>query len=45
MPPDPLPQLYDKRHLGSLTTASFWKTGVLMAMVHGAVCFFFSYYR
>lgn len=38
-------QLYDKRHLGSLTTASFWKTGVLLATAHGAVCFFFSYYR
>ncbi|GAB4813242.1 hypothetical protein N2152v2_000288 [Parachlorella kessleri] len=38
------PQLYDKRHLGSLTTASFWKTGVLLAAAHGAACFFFAYY-
>jgi len=40
-----LAQLYDKRHLGSLTTASFWKTGVLLAAIHGAACFFFAYYR
>jgi hypothetical protein len=38
-------QLYNKRHLGSLTTSSFWKTGVLLAIVHGAACFFVSYYR
>ena len=37
-------QLYDKRQTTSLTTASFWKTGVLMGAVHGAVCFFIPYY-
>lgn len=37
-------QLYNKRHLRSLTTLSFWKTGVLMGAVHGAVCFFIPYY-
>ncbi|EFN58106.1 hypothetical protein CHLNCDRAFT_20630, partial [Chlorella variabilis] len=38
------PQLYNKRHSRSLTTLTFWKTGVLMGMVHGAVCFFIPYY-
>lgn len=38
------PQLYDKRASRSLTTMSFWKTGVLLGAVHGAVCFFIPYY-
>ena len=37
-------QLYDKRGSRSLTTLSFWKTGVLLAALHGAVCFFIPYY-
>ena len=43
----PLPpslQLYDKRGSRSLTTLSFWKTGVLLGALHGAVCFFIPYY-
>lgn len=38
------PQLYDKRTSHSLTTLSFWKTGVLLGVVHGAVCYFIPYY-
>lgn len=38
------PQLYDKRRSHSLTTASFWKSGVLQGIIHGAVCFFIPYY-
>lgn len=38
------PQLYDKRHSRSLTTVSFWKTGVGLGLVHGAICFFVPYY-
>jgi phospholipid-translocating P-type ATPase (flippase) len=38
------PKLYDKRNSRSLTTMSFWKTGVLLGVVHGAVCFFIPYY-
>jgi magnesium-transporting ATPase (P-type) len=37
-------QLYDKRGSHSLTTLTFWKTGVLMGVWHGAVCFFIPYY-
>ena len=37
-------QLYDKRTSHSLTTLSFWKTGVLLGVVHGAVCYFIPYY-
>ena len=40
----PCLQLYNKRHSRSLTTLTFWKTGVLMGVVHGAVCFFIPYY-
>ena len=39
------PRLYDKRRSRSLTTASFWKAGIGLAIVHGAVCFFVPYYR
>ena len=38
------PQLYDKRGSRSLTTASFWKSGVLQGIMHGAVAFFIPYY-
>jgi phospholipid-transporting ATPase len=38
------PQLYDKRDSRSLTTASFWKSGVLQGVFHGAVAFFIPYY-
>ncbi|KFM22669.1 putative phospholipid-transporting ATPase IA [Auxenochlorella protothecoides] len=38
------PRLYDKSELHTLTTASFWKTGVAQAVVHAAVCFFIPYY-
>lgn len=38
------PQMYNKRGSHSLTTLTFWKTGVLMGAVHGAVCFFIPYY-
>jgi len=38
------PQLYDKRDSRSLTTASFWKSGVLQGIWHGAVSFFIPYY-
>jgi magnesium-transporting ATPase (P-type) len=38
------PQLYDKRDSRSLTTASFWKSGVLQGILHGAVSFFIPYY-
>lgn len=38
------PQLYDKSDAHSLTTAAFWKAGVLLAIVHGAFCFFVPYY-
>ncbi|KDD73748.1 hypothetical protein H632_c1873p0, partial [Helicosporidium sp. ATCC 50920] len=38
------PQLYDKRTSQSLTTLSFWKTGVLVAIFDGAVCFFVPYF-
>ena len=38
------PQLYDKRRSHSLTTASFWKSGVLQGIIHGAVSFFIPYY-
>lgn len=38
------PQLYDKRKSTSLTTASFWKSGILQGVIHGAICFFIPYY-
>lgn len=38
------PQLYDKRKSKSLTTASFWKSGVLQGIVHGAITYFIPYY-
>lgn len=38
------PPLYDKRRSRALTTASFWKSGVLQGIVHGAVSFFIPYY-
>lgn len=38
------PQLYDKRDSRSLTTSSFWKSGVLQGILHGAVSFFVPYY-
>ena len=38
------PQLYDKRNSHSLSTISFWKSGVLQGILHGAVCFFIPYY-
>lgn len=38
------PQLYDKRKSRALTTASFWKGGVLQGIAHGAVSFFVPYY-
>lgn len=38
------PQLYDKRQSKSLTTKSFWKSGILQGILHGAVSFFIPYY-
>ena len=38
------PQLYDKRKNNSLSTMSFWKSGVFQGILHGAVCFFVPYY-
>jgi phospholipid-transporting ATPase len=38
------PQLYNKRENNSLSTLSFWKSGVLQGMAHGAVSFFVPYY-
>jgi len=38
------PQLYDKRTCKSLTTESFWKSGVLQGVIHGAISFFIPYY-
>lgn len=38
------PRLYDKRNSRSLTTYSFWKSGVLQGILHGAVSFFVPYY-
>jgi hypothetical protein len=35
-------QTYNPR--SSLTTATFWKNGVLMAAVDAAICFFIPYY-
>ena len=35
-------QSYNEK--GSLTTATFWRNGVLLAIVDAAVCFFFTYY-
>jgi phospholipid-transporting ATPase len=36
------PQTYNQA--GTLTTAIFWKTGVFMAVVDAALCFFVCYY-
>lgn len=38
------PQLYDKRKNNSLSTLSFWKSGVMQGILHGAVNFFVPYY-
>jgi magnesium-transporting ATPase (P-type) len=38
------PALYDKRRARSLTTAAFWRSGVLLGIIHGAVVFFVPYY-
>lgn len=38
------PQLYDKRNNNSLSTLSFWKSGVMQGILHGAVNFFVPYY-
>jgi len=38
------PPLYDKRRSRALTTASFWKSGVLQGIIHGAISFFIPYY-
>lgn len=38
------PELYDKRGSKSLTTASFWKSGILQGVLHAAVAFFIPYY-
>lgn len=35
-------QTYNPR--SSLTTATFWKNGVLMAAIDAAICFFLPYY-
>lgn len=35
-------QTYNPR--SSLTTATFWKNGVLMATIDAAICFFIPYY-
>ncbi|KAK9810005.1 hypothetical protein WJX72_003251 [[Myrmecia] bisecta] len=36
------PQMYN--HQGSLNTRVFWKSGVLMAIIDAAICFFVPYY-
>ena len=38
------PQLYDKRNSRSLTTSSFWKSGILLGIAHAAISFFVPYY-
>lgn len=35
-------QSYNEK--GSLTTGTFWRNGVLLAIIDAAVCFFFTYY-
>ena len=37
-----LAQSYNEK--GSLTTSTFWRNGVLLAIVDAAICFFFTYY-
>jgi len=38
------PQLYNKRDNNSLSTLSFWKSGILLGIAHAAVNFFVPYY-
>ena len=38
------PQLYNKRDNNSLSTLSFWKSGILQGIIHAAVNFFVPYY-
>ncbi len=38
------PQLYNKRENNSLSTLSFWKSGILQGVIHAAVNFFVPYY-
>ena len=35
-------QSYNEK--GSLTTSTFWRNGVLLAILDAAICFFFTYY-